>query len=164
MIVVADASPLVFLGKIRQLDLLEELFGSPILVPALVWEEVLGPSAPLDEQRALERFLHHARIEETGPEEASVPGLSRADRAALALAKKRDADLLLADDRLLRRIAEIEGVRPLGTLGVLLQASRKRLIPRVAAEGLVLELIREHGFRISIEVFAAVQQELDERP
>ena len=32
------------------------------------------------------------------------------------------ADLLLADERIIRRIAGVEGVRPVGTFGLLLQA------------------------------------------
>lgn len=41
MIVVSDASPLIYLGGIGQLALLQDLFGR-VVVPQQVWDEVVG--------------------------------------------------------------------------------------------------------------------------
>ena len=161
MTVVADACPLIFLAKIRCLDLLERLFGSGIcLAESVRRESVAGPLTPA-EAETLARFLEAAVVERVPAVRKHAAALSRADHETLALALKRKAGLLLTDDRLLRELAVFEGVRPMGTLGVLLLAVRKGLLAKRAAKGHVDTLVRLHGFRISIEVYEAVARELD---
>jgi predicted nucleic acid-binding protein len=41
-VVVSDSSPLICLSALRQLDLLQKLYGS-VLVPEAVWQEVTRP-------------------------------------------------------------------------------------------------------------------------
>lgn len=161
MTVVADACPLIFLAKIRCLDLLKRLFGSEIVLADSVRQEVVGCSAAPAEAAELARFLATATSEPVAAARKYTAALSRADHETLALAVKRKADLLLTDDRLLRELAVFESVRPMGTLGVLLLAVRKRLLTKRAAKGHVDALVRRHGFRISIEVYEAVARKLD---
>ena len=73
-------------------------------------------------------------------------GMSRADNAAMTLAVRLEADLLLTDDRTVRRFATVEGIRPLGTLGVLLLALRLGLVDRDEVRRLVDDLVRSHRF------------------
>ena len=63
---------------------------------------------------------------------------------------------MLSDERLLREMALIEGIRTVGTLGILLRGMEKSILTRPQARGTVELLIRKHGFRISIEVYEAV--------
>ena len=44
MIVVSDASPLIYLGGVGRLALLRDLFGR-VVVPQQVWDEVVGAGA-----------------------------------------------------------------------------------------------------------------------
>ena len=87
--------------------------------------------------------------------------MSRADNAAMTLAVRRKADLLLTDDRTVRRLATVEGIRPLGTLGVLLLALRQGLVDRAEVRWLIDDLVRSHGFRIGVELYAAAIREVD---
>lgn len=87
--------------------------------------------------------------------------MSRADNAAMTLAVRLEADLLLTDDRTVRRLAAVEGIRPLGTLGVLLLALRQGLADRAEVRRLVDDLVRSRGFRIGVELYAAVIREID---
>ncbi len=160
MTVVADACPLIFLAKSQCLDLLERLFGSGICLTESVRREMIaGPITPA-EAEAIARFLNVVVVESVATARRHAAALSRADHETLALALQRKADLLLTDDRLLRELASFEGVRPMGTLGVLLLAVRKKLLTKRAAKGHVDALVRRHGFRISIEVYEAVVREL----
>jgi predicted nucleic acid-binding protein len=159
--VVADTSPLIFLGKIRQLELLPLLFGGEILIPSLVEREVLARPISPAEELTLRAFLSEVKVLEIAPEKRFAAGLSLADTATLALAIRESADLLLADDRLLRRMAEVESVRPMGTLGVLLQAEARGCLTTAETRALLSDLVQEHQFRIGIEVFEAVLRKLD---
>ena len=161
MTVVADAGPLIFLGKIRRLDLIHRVLGGDVVVPQQVRHEVLA--RPLDpaESDELHRFLAAVRMERVDSPRAFAAGMSRADNAAMTLAVRLKADLLLADDRTVRRLAVVEGIRPLGTLGVLLLALRQGLVDRAEVRRLVDDLVRSHGFRIGVELYAAMIREID---
>ena len=161
MTVVADASPLKFQGKIRRLALIHHALGGDVVVPQQVRDEVVA--RPLDpaESDALHRFLATVRMERVDSPRAFAAGMSRADNAAMTLAVRLEADLLLADDRIVRRLAAVEGIRPLGTLGVLLRALRRGLVDRTEVRRLVDDLVRSRGFRIGVELYAAVIREVD---
>ncbi|MDE0024449.1 MAG: DUF3368 domain-containing protein [Spirochaetaceae bacterium] len=161
MTVVADASPLIFLGKIRRLALIDRVLGGDVVVPLQVRDEVLA--RPLDpaESDELHRFLATVRMERVDSPRAFAAGMSRADNAAMTAAVRLEADLLLTDDRIVRRLAVVEGIPPLGTLGVLLRALRRGLLDRAEVRRLVDDLVRSHGFRIGVELYAAVNREVD---
>jgi predicted nucleic acid-binding protein len=155
VIIVADASPVIFLGKIRQLPLISRLLRGTILVPEVIADEIMASPISPAETRVLGKFLEKCRVLKVARPRSFAAALSRADNAALTLAVRKRADVLLADERLLRELAEIEGIRPFGTLGVLLRSMEKGYLPPSETRRLVDELIREHSFRISIEVYRA---------
>ena len=153
MIIVADASPLIFLGKIGQLGLVPALFEGTIWIPASVRDELLAPPISPAEARTMGAFLGRCRIVRVTRPERFSTSMSRADSDALTLAIRKRADRLLADERLLRDMAVIEGIRPVGTLGVLLLAMQKGLLTAPQTRRCVDELIRDHHFRISIALY-----------
>ena len=161
MIVVADASPLIFLAKLRRLGLLSQLLGHDIRVPRAVRDEVLRAGIDPAEEAVLKAFLKDCRIETVRRPRQFAAAMSRADNQALTLAVRAQADLILCDERGLRIMAETEGIRPLGTLGIIIRAVRRKLIASPDARQLVDTLIRSHGFRIGVEVYQAVLKELE---
>ena len=161
MIVVADTSPLIFLGKIHQLELIWALFEDEILVPSVVRDELLAPPVSPAEDQALRAFLARSNVVAVKRPRRFAPALSEADSATLSLAIRKRADVLLADDRLLRQMAMLERVRPIGTLGVLVRAMKKGHLSPEAARHLVTDLVQEHRLRIGIAVFEAVLRQID---
>ena len=105
MTVVADASPLIFLGKIRRLALIHRVLGHDIVVPQQIREEVLARPLDSAESDELHRFLAAVRMERVDSPRDFAAGMSRADNAAMTLAVRLKADLLLTDDRTVRRLA-----------------------------------------------------------
>jgi predicted nucleic acid-binding protein len=85
MIVVADASPLIFLDKIRRLALIHRVFAGEVHVPTIVRDEVLGPAAAAEETPELESFLRRCRIEAV-PRPRHFAG--RADRGRMCAPRK----------------------------------------------------------------------------
>ena len=143
MVVVADASPLIYLSRVGVLEVLAELFGE-VMVPRAVWAEVVDrrPSAPgLDVLTS----AHWIRVVDT---ELAVTdlGLDAGETAAIQLALTLRAELLLIDERLGRRVAVARGITVRGTLGVLVQARRAGALPALRP---VLERLVAEGFRIS---------------
>lgn len=77
MTLVADASPLIFLGKVRRLALIDRVLGGDVVVPQQVRD------AESDE---LHRFLAAVRMERVDSPRVFAAGMSRADNAAMTLA------------------------------------------------------------------------------
>jgi predicted nucleic acid-binding protein len=154
--VVADACPLIFLAKLRCLELLDTLFAGPILIAESVRQEVLADPVTPDEAEGLGRFLLTAWVEEVSFTRRYASAMSRSDQETLALAERGRADLLLTDDRLVREMAAVAKIRPMGTLGVLVLAMRKKVLTKKETQALVETLIRCHKFRISIELYEQV--------
>lgn len=128
MRVVANASPLIGLGRAGQLELSPRLFGR-IHIAGEVHSEVVVAGAG----RVAADILHAAtRIQVHPPAPApELAGLrqqhplGRGELASVLLARKLTADLVLMDDRAARRLARRQQLNVLGTVGVLEAACRR---------------------------------------
>jgi predicted nucleic acid-binding protein len=161
MTVVIDASPLIFLAKLRRLELVEKLLGSAIRVASSVREETLAPGVDPGEAMVLEAFFARCTVEGVRRRQRFALAMSRPDNDTLSLAVQRRADILVCDDRIVRLMAEAEGIRSLGTLGILLRSMREGLLSSAETRQHVDALIRLHGFRIGIELYQSVIAQID---
>ena len=71
----------------------------------------------------------------------------------LAFATNHPSALLILDDKLARRIAEMQGFRLTGTAGVLLKAKQKQLIPALQP---ILEKLLKLNFRLKPDLVKAI--------
>ena len=120
MIVVADSGPLHYLILLDHADLLHHFYGD-VLVPEAVAVELSSPSAPLVVRDWISRapsWLSVVHVE-SDQVQAVTDDLDLGERAAIALAGVRHADLLLIDDAAGRAEAKRRNLRVTGTLGVL---------------------------------------------
>lgn len=151
-VVISDASPLICLSALRQLDLLQKLYGS-VLVPDAVWQEVTrspsftSPTTPVavsDAKAAgwLKVVAASNRPLVTQLETTLDPG----EAEAIALAVENTSSFLLIDERDGRQVARTLGVEMTGTLGILMRAKSTEHI--TAIEPLIEELIQHHNFRL----------------
>jgi predicted nucleic acid-binding protein len=159
--VVADASPLIFLAKVRRLELVVALWGRDIRVPRRVADEVLAVGADPVEVEVLEAFLRQCRVETVRQPRRFAAAMSQADNEVLTMAVRAGAWVLLCDDKLMRRLAEAEGIRPVGTLGVLLKAMQQQLLSPRDTRTLLDRLVESHDFRIGIGVYQSVLRAIE---
>ena len=80
--------------------------------------------------------------------------LDAGEAAAIALAVEKAASIILIDERKGRRIAAEYGMRPVGVLGVLVQAKNRALIP--AVRPLIDQLQKGIDFHLSPQLIAEV--------
>ncbi len=162
MIVVSDASPLIILAKLDRLHLLGCLFDAEITVLRCVVDEVLGERAGILERQRLDAFFESdARIVEFSGSDLGSKALSASDQSTLTYCAQNNADWLVADERLLRRIAKGKGIAVIGTLGLLLEAVRSDVLTKVEAKREVQKAVGEHGLRISVSLYQRVLEELE---
>lgn len=153
-----DASPLIFLAKLGRLQLLADLALGRCLVPEAVKAELLVPGVAPELQPGLQQFLEGCDSVAVENPPAFSSALSHADRCVLALAITRQAALVVADDLPLRKLLVLHRLRPLGTLGLLLLAAKRGLLPPSAAQESLQLLVTRHQFRVSVEVYADFQR------
>jgi predicted nucleic acid-binding protein len=130
-IVVADASPIRYLVEIGHIELLPELFEN-VIIPSVVRDELLHPSAPEGVREWLEASPGWLEIM-TAPanDDPALQALDEGERSAIALGVSLPAEIILIDDRRGATVARAKGFEILGTLGVLSLAARGRSLVRL---------------------------------
>ncbi len=160
MRVVCNTSPLILLAKIGRIDLLTQLY-EEVIIPASVMDEVgAKPSKELEEiqallqsqklqlQKAMKQFLKGL------PEDLGV-----GEQEVIALALEKKADLVILDNQRGRGIARERGLSVTGTVGVLVEARDRKVIPSVRRE---LDRLIEAGMWIDEVFYHRILQEFGE--
>jgi predicted nucleic acid-binding protein len=126
---VVDASPLILLGKIGQVGLLHELADELVVPQAVVLEVASRPegAAVIEQVRSFERASVAAEVSVTA--ELWTWGLGPGESQVLALTSMVPGSRAVLDDLDGRRCAQAFGLPVIGTLGVVLRAKRKGVIP-----------------------------------
>lgn len=162
MSVVSNASPLINLARIDQLDLLQKLYGE-LLIPEAVWEEVVieGAGQPgADEIKAASWIKVQAGANRSLTQ-ALRQELDAGEAEAIVLALEAEADLLLMDERVGRETAQHLGICYIGLIGVLIEAKHKGLIGDVEPH---LSTLRDvAGFYIRDSLYTRVLQDENEQ-
>jgi predicted nucleic acid-binding protein len=161
MIVVSNASPLVNLARIGRLELLPTLF-ERIDVPEAVWGEVVeaGEGQPGAKLLAEAAWVIRHTVENRSLVQALRQELDAGEAEAIALALELHADLVLMDERLGRETAQHLGLRPVGVIGMLIEAKSRA---QIAAVRPLLDALRDQaGFRVSEQVYARVVEDAGE--
>jgi len=137
-LVVSDASPLIALHQIDELQLLQGLFGEAVIPPAVARE--VTPGVPLPP------WVKTRRPEQPVAQAILLASLGPGESEAISLAQEIHAEWLLLDDRPARRLAEALGLSVAGTLGLLVRAKEKGLLDAVRPR---VEALLALGFRAS---------------
>lgn len=156
MIVVADTSVVLNLGRIQHDLLLGTLFGR-VFVPKEVASEFcrLAGADPRFTGLILPRWIEVVAAPPL-PAPVLAADLDPGEAAAIALCLGQKADALLVDESLGRALAARLGLRTIGILGILIEARARGLISRVAP---VLDrLEQEAGFWIAPKLRTRVIQ------
>lgn len=120
MIVVADSSPLHYLILLEQADLLRQLYEN-VLIPGAVAAELRAAGSPRRVSDWVSKHPSWLRVVEVSAEDmvSVADELDLGERAAIALAERIGAELLLIDESAGRAEARRRSLRVTGTLGVL---------------------------------------------
>ena len=153
MILIADSSALIALATCDSLPILEAIFGN-VLVPAAVFAEVTTFGKPQSVRLNnylqgkvrsvdMQRYIYLDAFADAG------------ETQAMLLYKELAADYLLIDDKRGRKVAKINQIKTVGSLGILLQAKRSGLIPSVGP--LLKQIIASPVFLNEILIHAVLE-------
>jgi len=144
--VICNTSPLQYLHQIGQLELLPALV-SRVVVPTVVAEELAeGRRRGLD--LPVPEMLPWVELSVPANEQVVrlVADLGPGETGVLLLALEQTDPVVILDDALARRHAEMLGISLTGTLGILLDAKRRGLVPALTP---LIDDLQRLGFRLS---------------
>lgn len=145
MVIVADASPLISLAILGKLSLLDQLFDD-VYIPVAVYDEIAQENKAYAVE--LKSFAQN-RVRGVKNELALrllKRELDAGEAEAIVLAIESQISNILIDEHKGRKIAETNGLLPIGTIGVLIRAKRMGLIQEVKPN---LDKLIENRRRIS---------------
>jgi predicted nucleic acid-binding protein len=145
MVIVSDASPIIALAICKKLDLPDKLFDQ-VYIPQAVFHELTIPNKPNVEAITEWAKDRVANAKNTAAITALSLNLDPGESEALALYWEIAADYLLIDEKKGRAIAMRNGIRTVGTIGILLSAKRQGFLTTVKP---CLDTLVSSGFRIS---------------
>lgn len=131
---VINASPLILLGKIDRLGLLPILNPS-IHIPNAVSKEILaGPDSDPAKKWLSEMGKQHVVPDVPTPAAILAWDLGAGESAVISIALLSSDSVCVLDDLAARSCAMVYGLKITGTLGLLLKAKRRSLIPNISDE------------------------------
>ena len=155
MIVVSNTSPLTNLAAIGKFDLLQKLYRE-IYIPEAVWNELnaQGRQWPGRQEVAEAAWIKRQTVTDEPLVISLQLDLDRGEAESIGLALSLAAEWILLDETEGRRIARRLGLRPVGVLGILLQAKEHGWVEDVRPQ---LDALRQiAGFYVSEEVYQHV--------
>lgn len=145
MLIVADSSPLISLAILGLLESLNSVF-SEIIVPVEVFNEISYLGKPFSKE--LTGFLEGKVYEVENKLAVQIlrKSIDAGESEAIVLAIERNCQFVLMDDFNGRRTAELNGLNPIGTLGVLLKLKKAGKIERISPH---IDILLKNNIRIS---------------
>ena len=162
MKVVVNATPLIALAILERLELLPQLF-EQVFVPPIVYQEVAiqGAEYPGRANMIAQTGMIVQAPQGTSSIEPLLLGLDAGEFQVMLLGRELQADWVLIDERLGRRVALSLGLPLKGTLGVLLIAVGAGLMTKMEAKESVSDLLN-NGIRLSSQLIRMFELELEQ--
>lgn len=130
-----NASPLILLGKIDRLDIIEKL-NSNFSVPSAVADEINAGPAQDPAKLWLSTPSHRPHVLEPleFPPHLLAWDLGAGETAVLAHSIAETGQRAILDDRAARNCAEVYGISIIGTVGLLIRAKQAGLVSLLRPE------------------------------
>ncbi|XWK87639.1 MAG: DUF3368 domain-containing protein [Phormidium sp.] len=147
--VIVNTSPLLYLHQVGQLQLLQQLYDK-ITVPTAVTQELeVGKEQGVNVPEINSMAWIEIRPVTSAVLVPAVIDLGQGEAEVLALGLEIPDTLLVFDDRLARRIADLYKLKYTGTLGILVKAKQVGYIPAVAP---IIAMLQSQGMWLNDKI------------
>ena len=162
MLVVSDATPLIYLARIGRIQLLKTLF-QHIQIPREVKVEVVDrgkekkySDAYVVEEAFNEGWITVGKLRRNNEEKANIlieaTGIDLGEAEAILLTRQKAEETVLMDQADARTVARQFGLKPRGTLYLIILSARRGMLSRKDAKEVLSKLL-EANFRISTKIY-----------
>ena len=152
---ISNATPLICLSKINQLEILKRLF-TFIIVPESVKNEILVEDKP--GYFIISKALEEGWIKVINPKEDVNLGLGKGENSAINLARERK-DKLIIDDAFAIKVAQAFNIEIIRTTTIIFMAVKKNIITKKQAISFINKLV-DIGYYISPNYYSVLLSEL----
>jgi predicted nucleic acid-binding protein len=158
-VIVSDAGPIIIFARIGRLSLLRDTTGS-LLIPDAVYGEIVVKEGGMPGAAAVAQapWILKVSVVDRSIMESLPNVLHEGEREAIALARERNAQLLVDEIRA-RRIASDQGLQVVGTLRILASAKQLKLVNAVRP---IVEQMRSNGYRFNPTLIRRFLERIDE--
>ena len=160
MTIVCDTSPLLLFARADRLGLLPALYQRAVVPGAVLQEVNVQADEPARRIQAHVQQDVFQRKEARGKSlDAVGENIGCGERAAIALARELDAELVVLDDEQGRTEARRHGLSITGSIGILIEAKERDVIASMRRE---LDRLVEEGLWIDEQLYDRVLREHEE--
>ncbi len=152
-LVIVNTSPLLYLHQVGCLELLQQLYGTITVPPAIPQELEIGKLQGVDVPEVNSIEWIQTRPVASATLIPAVIDLGQGEAEVIALGLENPDSLLIFDDSLARRIADLYELRYTGTLGVLVKAKQAGYLSAVAP---VIVMLRSKGMWLTDKIISDV--------
>ncbi len=157
MIIVSDTSPICYLLLIDQINILPKLYGL-VTIPQAVFDELQALEAPEVVRNWLAKPPEWLQIQAVSIyANLELQRLDPGEREAILLAEQLNAGLIILDDKAARQMARARGLKVIGLLGILKDATKAGMLNDVRTN---LERLREVGFWVAPSLLEQILKEM----
>jgi len=135
-IIISDASCLIALSNIDQLNILRDLYKEIIITEEV--KDEFGDELPI--------WINTQKVKNIAKKKELETILDKGEASSIALSLEIENSLLIIDESKGRKIANSLNLQIIGTIGVLILANKKGLIKDLIS--VILKLVNK-GFRLS---------------
>jgi len=128
--IIVNSTPLISLAIIHQLDLLQKIFND-VYIPLTVYNEVIvnGKGKAGHAELSMINWLQVVVPVNAPLKQSIMLQLDEGEADVITIAKDKDISLVCIDEFAGRQYASLLGLDVIGTLGILLIAKKKGIIP-----------------------------------
>jgi predicted nucleic acid-binding protein len=147
--IISDTSCFIILTNIGELELLHKVYGEIITTIEIATE--YGETLP--------DWVEIKKVTDTHKQQLLELQIDKGESSAIALALEMPESTVILDDYKARKIASRLGINYTGTIGIIIKAKLKGIIPSIKP---ILEKIKHTDFRLSIEIELQALKEANE--
>ncbi len=157
--VIVDTSPIFYLHRLNCLDILRKLYDR-IIVPQAVADELEAGKMAGEDVPEIGEYGWITVKDVCIPAFINIiPDLGQGEAEVLALACEEKEALVILDDSLARRIADLQEFKLTGTAGILIKAKTKKHITEVKP---LLNKLKDSGFYLTDNLMSDILKIADE--
>ncbi len=152
-LVIVNTSPMLYLHQVGCLELLRQLYSTITVPPAVPQDLEIGKLQGVDVPEVNSIEWIQIRPVASATIIPAVIDLGQGEAEVIALGLENPDSLLIFDDSLARRIADLYSLKYTGTLGVLVKAKQAGYLSAVAP---VITMLRSKGMWLTDKIISDV--------
>ncbi len=158
--IVINTSPWISLSIIKKIDILPKIY-KKIFMPEGVVEEIMNNKSKNYGKQELKKckWIKKTAFKENSYSRKLINDLDKGELEVILLAKELNIKNVLMDETIGRKTAKLQGLKPIGTLGLLVKAKKMKIIKEVKP---LINILLKNNIWLSEELISKILKNINE--